>query len=226
MLECKQTSLYTYRMIWHFLHTVTTVFLKRAALTHCSQHAAAAHWGLCIKLTAISGDFTVGSWKIKTVRWCLQKLLVLIVCNCLNWGGGVAVKVWSYICAQRNNFCSIIAAIFSRNPSFLFPVNFEHYRWSSSGRTFLHIRCMNELIEGDEHKKRGEQRMDGWRENAITPPTPTPLLETHWKEKITPWKLMKSHKLMRGKLRRKGVSAFSLAFSSSTENGCGWDPYF
>lgn len=33
------------------------------------------------------------------------------------------------------------------------------------------------------------------------------------KKKITQRKLMKSHKLMRGKLQRRGVSAFSLAFS-------------
>lgn len=54
--------------------------------------------------------------------------------------------------------------------------------------------------------------------------TPTP--RNTLKEEITPWKLMKFHKLMRGKLQWKGVSAFSLAFSSSMENGCGQDPYF
>lgn len=64
--------------------------------------------------------------------------------------------------------------------------------------------------------------MDGGGENIIT----TPPFRNTLKEEITPWKLMKSHKLMRGKLRRRGVSAFSLAFPSSAENGCGQDPYF
>lgn len=47
-----------------------------------------------------------------------------------------------------------------------------------------------------------------------------------WKKKITQWKLMKSHKLMRGKLQRRGVSAFSLAFSLRSgrdKNGLGQD---
>lgn len=64
-------------------------------------------------------------------------------------------------------------------------------------------------------------RIDG-RDNDFTTPPPTNALG----EEITPWKLMKSHKLMRGKLQRRGVSAFSLAFPSSRENCCGQDPYF
>lgn len=71
-----------------------------------------------------------------------------------------------------------------------------------------------------EKKRRG--LLGGKRHNTLTAATFRNPLE----EEITPWKLMKSHKLMRGKLRQRGVSAFSLAFPSSVENGRGQDPYF
>lgn len=61
----------------------------------------------------------------------------------------------------------------------------------------LYISDITELITEDEHKKRGEQGMDGW---GKLPPPPPPLRNA-LKEEITPQKLMKSHKLMRGKLQ-------------------------
>lgn len=63
-----------------------------------------------------------------------------------------------------------------------------------------------EVKQDDPEDKRLDQ-------STTLSPHPRGRIKQQRKKKITQRKLMKSHKLMRGKLQRRGVSAFSLAFS-------------